>query len=398
MTLIFSQLTGQIEAMGKTLAQRYQERERLAQQARGDIARWRVVTAEMREKIQRARHVDSTWRGAEPLGNYLDERHAPAQPWQPATVVATDGSQIYPDPAGIAIYYLINVGGIILQSGSGATPDILSRSEVHYTEDELYDSSGSMVETAEVSAQREEAEIRFLAELVETERRQSGNEFSTPIIALTDGPLLLWAPQKGSSKISRETQQRVVSFTKELLRLQSARALPAGYIDRPRSASVLRTLHVIQLPMTNLTTDRIRANRYGHLADREIFSFLGPNERSGLWRNASPLNDAYAKSGQDIHFFYLNVAPPDSSRPNIVRVEVPAWLAENAAQLDCLQQTVYHDAQETPGYPYVLIRAHEIAIVTHEEQRTFEEMLSREMMQHDVYLSPSTKAALKATI
>ena len=102
--------------------------------------------------------------------------------------------------------------------------------------------------------------------------------------------------------------------------------------------------------------------------------------------------------GQEIYFFYLNVAPPGRARPNVVRVEVPAWLAMDSDRLDGLQQSIYHDAQETPGYPYVLIRAHEIAIVTREEQRTFEEMLSREMMQHDVYLSPSTKAALKATI
>jgi hypothetical protein len=53
---------------------------------------------------------DASWRGAEPLGERLDERHTPGVPPEPAILIAADGSQIYPDRHGIALYYLLNVG------------------------------------------------------------------------------------------------------------------------------------------------------------------------------------------------------------------------------------------------------------------------------------------------
>ena len=396
MTLIFSQLSGQLNTMSQTIAKRRHRQAWLAGQARHALSQFARVTAEMRAKIAQACQADSTWRGAEPVGDRLDECHRPSLPWQPTTLVAADGSQSYPDPAGIALYYLLNVGGIIMRSGSGDTPEIRSQATVYFRDSDLYSETGSLVEMAAISALREQAEIRFLADLVAEIRITDGGDLAVPLAALTDGPLLLWAPQKGSSRISRETEQRIKAFAGELQRLQKARAWPAGYIDRPRSASVLRTLHVVQLSSDQLTAENIRANRYRHLTDREIFTFLQPNERSALFRSVSPLNQAYARLGQEIHFFYLNVASTGSETPYVVRVEVPAWLSGDPAQLDRLQQAIYHSAQEARRYPYVLIRAHEIALVTRPEQAAFEELLAREMMQQGIFLEPSTKGALKA--
>src|SRR3990172_2187779 len=51
---------------------------------------------------------------------------------------AADGSQVYPDRHAAAFFYMVNVGSIDLLQGSGRPPQIATRSNLHFHEDDLH--------------------------------------------------------------------------------------------------------------------------------------------------------------------------------------------------------------------------------------------------------------------
>jgi len=91
-----------------------------------------------------------------------------------------------------------------------------------------------------------------------------------------------------------------------------------------------------------------------------------------------------------LHFFYLNVSKNETI-PNLARVEVPAWVATNNQALDTLHATIVRQARITGGYPYVLARAHELAIISTEEREAVEMMLAIEMRRQGFSPSLSPK-------
>ena len=67
-------------------------------------------------------------------------------------------------------------------------------------------------------------------------------------------------------------------------------------------------------------------------------------------------------------------------------MEVPAWVAENAELLDALHGTLVAQSgmMGSLAYPYVLHRAHEIAVVTREEREQVTQMLLAELQSAGV--------------
>ena len=202
MALELNKLTDQVAAMGQAMAGRHADQVKLVRAAKIALDANAQVTDELRAKIHQAHTVDASWRGAEPLGDYLDERHTPKVPHQPATLIAADGSQIYPDRHGIALYYLLNTGAIVLRQGSSQAPDVTSQPEVFYTDADLYDETGRVHDAEYINSQRELREIEALARLAETERELLGGDISRLIVTLLDGPMLLWTPQRTSDRES----------------------------------------------------------------------------------------------------------------------------------------------------------------------------------------------------
>jgi hypothetical protein len=107
-----------------------------------------------------------------------------------------------------------------------------------------------------------------------------------------------------------------------------------------------------------------------------LFSHLTHGQRSAVFINASPANqDQYLKRGHAIHFFYLR------SGETMLRVEIPEWVALDRTRLDFVHAAILSQGALTGGFPYVLIRAHEIAVVTHAERRDFESTLQSALIR-----------------
>jgi NurA domain len=385
--LELNKLTGQVAAMGQAMAARAQDHNLRAERARTLLRTHAAVTDELRAKIKQASQSDEWRRGASPLGDSLNERRRPTVAHRPATLIAVDGSQIYPDRHGIALYYLLNTGSIVLRQGSGQAPTVTSVPEVFYGDDDLYDELGRLRDPDYINGRRDRREIETLADLAEAERAVLGGDLSRPLVTLSDGPLLLWTPKPVSD---RETAREIHYFVEQLDRLRRTRAVPIGYIDRPSSAYVLRILELIGLPIEQINRESLRRGEFLYLTDQTLFEDLEPNERTGLFVAASEISAAYERAGHRIVFFYLNVARPEDRQPIIARVEVPEWAA-NTEVLDLAQQAVYEDCKVT-GFPYVLARAHELAVVGGSEQADLKGMITQHMLRSGLRPMISTKA------
>lgn len=391
MALELNKLTDQVEAMGRALARRQREENARIAEARRLLQEYGDVTGELLDKIAVARARDAWRRGAVPLAGRLDLRLMPMHPARPATLIAADGSQVYPDRHGLAPYFLVNTGSIILRQGSGEAPSVSSTPEIFFETGDLYDEAGQMHDVEYVNAQRDRREIETLADLAEQERARSAPQ--RPIITLTDGPLRPWTSQTDAREARRQAQH----FRRQLRRLRAARAIPVGYVDRPDSGYVLRILELIGLPAEQITRVALREGPFRYLTDRALFADLLPGQRTALFalEEETELAEEPVNDEEQIVFCYLNVArEAGESNANIVRLELPAWAGQDPEALDCVHQAIYEDCRLT-GYPYVLARAHELAVVGAAERADLERMVGQFMLRHGLLPQLSTKADLK---
>jgi len=393
--LELNKLMDQVSAMSQEIARRQTQYQELVAKARQALRTFDQVDEALRAKLVRAQEVDPTWRGAQPCGDHLDARFIPPAAEEDASLIGVDGSQIYPNRHGPALYYLINTGVIVLRQGSGEAPLITIRPQLFYAENDLYDDNLNLLNSQAVNSRRESEEMNELAHWAEQERKHWGGDIERLILALTDGPLLIWISEEEKTASGKKAaQERVQTYLQQLQTIQHSRALPIGYVARPRSANVLRLLHVAQMPEAEISKAAIRNSRYRALTDATLFYDLQPNQRTALFSSAAQVNKTFANAGQEICFFYLNVAS-DANTPRIARVDIPRWAAEQPGMLDRVHRAIVRDCNGS-GYPYTLIRAHELALVTYQERREFETMLGVAYMRlTGESLSSSIKEELK---
>jgi hypothetical protein len=386
-------LMDEVETMSREMAGRQQELGARAAEARQKLVEFAVVDDALLDKIDRAAKEDLSWRGAFPVGPRLDERHRPEAPPVDASLIGVDGSQIYPDRHGLAIYYLVNTGAIVLRQGSGEAPATSTRPSVFYRHEDIYDDDQELVDNRVVNAARETAEMKEMVRQAREERAYWGGDLDRLVVALSDGPLLIWL---GEKEMDAAVRQRIRDYIDDLQALETAGVAPIGYVDRSHLASVLRMLDVAQLELREIRKERLRNHRYQGLTDRLLFDFLAPNERSAIFSSTAKVNrDDLNAADQEIHFFYLNVArKPGPDEARIVRIDAPNWLTARPDWLDQVQQAIYRDCEGTE-YPYVLARAHELALVSFGERQDFEHMLSIAMMRNGMLPESSQKAFLK---
>ncbi len=395
MTLELNRLTGQVDAMGASIVSRQSELTEKLARAQERLRTEGAVTPELLKKIARAQDEDAWRRGAVPLGDRLDETTLVSLDVPQAVIIATDGSQIFPDRDAAALYYVINIGSIVFRVGSNQAPAVLSVPAICYKEEELYNSDGQLRSDEEIGAERGRQELKALADLVEAERVALGGDLSVPIIALTDGPLLPWlgADKENEQKLNEE----MGFFVAQMKRLEAARAIPVGYTDRPRSAYVLRILELIATEIDAINRERLRKGPFVSLTDRQLFAGLRPNERSALFTASSVTNDRYERcsGGDRIAFFYANMARPGrNEEPAIARFEAPGWVAKVPEKLNIAQAVIAANCAPLP-YPYVLARAHELAVVTEEEKASLNDFLAQIMWRNGLVPAISAKAQMK---
>lgn len=367
MTLELNKVAPQIDDMGRVLAERAGRVRRAVPAARSLLD----LFAADGERLRAVAESDAgqRLRCASPLDERLDlARPAPAMPEQ-MTLIAADGSQIYPDRHGLAFYFAINVGSIVFRHGSGAPPAQATRPQLYYADEQVYP-GGEPVSGDLVGARRGLAEMRALGELAQAEPTDG-----PPRLALTDGPLLLWLQR--AQVPSKEQDQILADYLDALDRLRGAVTPAAGLVSRPFSAEVVALLYLAQLePEQSGDVAGLHDTPFRGLTDRALFGLLEPGERSALFVRGTAANREFRARGHQICFFYLHTGT------EVARVEVPEWVAARPEMLDRVHAAVYDQGRLNNGYPYILTRADELAVIAGEEREVLETMIVQAMARH----------------
>jgi hypothetical protein len=331
-----------------------------------------------------------------------------ARPERPAqlTVIAADGSQIFPDRHEIANCFLINVGYVVLHYGSGERPIMSSEPSLFYEEDDMYHEwagKRSPVTREIVGVKRNAMELDKVVALA-TQAKEEGRT----VVGLTDGTLILWMLEGKPYDFRRETLQMTLTGLEQLREL---RVPIAGYISDPGSADVVNGLRVGLCPEQPPDCDRcpwkaaeaqallnldgeaqkpaqIPCEPIAGVTDDMLYARkLTKGERSGVFRSSSKILEDYGP--HRICFFYVHTGW------EIGRVEIPEWVADDGELLDLVHTTIIDQAEKGRGYPVVLSESHERAVVRGADRDIFFKFLKDSFVKNNVKAENSLKQLKK---
>jgi len=379
MSLDLAKTALQIDGMADELRMRQDDRRRRLGHA---LEAARALDVEVQEEKRRRSESTLAW----PVPKVLDSpaaRYSPPPLPEDFSVVATDGSHIDVDRHMPARCFLINIGTSVLTYGSEAGARLFNRPRLYASEQELVledyaaPSRRQNIEGAVLGAKRTVEEIQALVEAL---RALSPD---IPAVALMDGSLIMLGlvGQGYQDFIRRQlVENGFVKALDELREIARDRPLAvASYISLPGSSEVVNALRLVVCPYEtadcgNYCGSLVPGNRpcddtaHG-LLDRELWSeTLEPGERSGVFASSSQMV-ANHYGGNDIHFFYVHAGE------EIGRVEVPSWVANDEMLLGLTHSMVVDQCRRGPGYPVALMEAHEQAVVTGSDRRSFAQLV-----------------------
>ncbi len=300
---------------------------------------------------------------------------APERP-SPITVVATDGSQIYPDRHVEPPFFLLNVSRVAFQYGTTEDAFLDSTPSLHFREQlsARFDAPLDTIPGELVSALRDELELSQLLDVATMARMPD-----RPLVALADGTLIRWMI-RGMDNEALENEL-IARYTEHLEGFRDEGLALASYVSMPASTEVVNLLRFVggdlDAAPPSVPIDAADTPRLDGLLDRHVLAaVLEPGERSAVFGSASHIQGEYP-TGTDIAFFYLRV--PGPSGGELSRVEVPRWVADDAPSLDRVHATVLRECQKGEGYPLALSEAHERAVVRASEREAFFRLMERRL-------------------
>ncbi|MCX6070440.1 MAG: DNA double-strand break repair nuclease NurA [Chloroflexi bacterium] len=383
MGLNLPQILGQLEKMSAALAEQQAALRRLLPAARKAFEHAASLTFE--ELDAQVKRAGDRYRGARPTEEPLLAVFEPPPLDAGLVVAGADGSQIYPDRHAPALYFAVQVGGLAMEIGSGLPPQVRTQSQLYYQQEDLHDQQGYPIGNAMVNGRRDAQEMKALADW-------AGTYAGRPLVALLDNGLLLWFALQVREQNQKDVDLILQAYLGNLDRLRDSGGCVAGFIDRPRSADVLALAHLATLPPSGVSDEALRVNPFRALTDRALFEeLLQPGQRSACFIDSSPLNEDFRKKHHEVLFFYLKT----DSRGTIARVEVPAWVAKDTALLGCVHAAILDQCRSTGGFPYVLVRAHELAVITNEDRQQLEGLIQQRLLESGLGARPSQKATTK---
>jgi len=382
MPLDLLNVSSQVRRMGDFLVSRKGDEER-----RLRLAAEMLRELDWRDLAQRAELVSE--RVAVPTAP-LDERiPAPARA-ATYTALATDGSEIDPDRhGGTGDFFVINVGRVRIPYGQ---PDrdvqLKSATRIGYTDDDLFivDASDPRrqvpMRDRHLDALRTVEELRALAELAETEHDQHGD---VPIVALVDGTLLFSVLEERPRDFLRA--RFYTDYVDQLDRLRGADVAVAAYTSRTRGVDLVNLLRAV-CGASPAACDRCGGGPACALRGLTDAQLLGPGlgqwARSPLFRVRSNVHDPYYGAHR-VYFCLLQTGG------EIARIELPEWVVQTPGQLALVHAVLVDQCAKGLGYPAVLARADDRAVVSPTDRQVLDTLVRQELARRGFRVRPSAK-------
>ena len=313
-------------------------------------------------------------------------------------LLASDGSQIMPDRHRPVLFALIQIACACVAYGCNGShsPELEAALEFAgekdtrlLSEDELFRPDlDDIMSAGEIAAERDLREIEVLAE-----RCEAFDRAGVQAVALADGALVPFSLLNDMRL--RPDDRRLARFKAALGRLKQSKAIVAGYIARPSSNAIVRACALAGVPAHEVAGGLRRGEYRPHLVvDRHLLETVIPRyHRSACFTPNWTINAAeyLGRDGHTMRAIYLNVGP---DKPEIARVEMPAWCAD-IASLDILTGILARHCRMGCGYPLCLKAAHEEAVLTRQDQREIESRLQLELQRTGMISTPSPKQESK---
>lgn len=280
----------------------------------------------------------------------------------PYSVLAVDGSQVYPDRHQGTPCYLINIGSVLLQYGktTGSLVIFDSRPTV-FTGNNPEDDAGNGQEL--VNCRRQEFELQVgLAKSLEFTSKNP----DVPFAFLFDGSLVFWHLE---SKEQNLKDMFLNTYLKLLDALYQSSIICGGYISLPKSKELVNLIRLELCGFQIEGCDKLEA--VNHLVDGSIAHFfLTEQTRSIVFKSNAKIGASYPEHLVP-HFFYMDVGS------EIVRIEVPAWIALDEKRVDLLASIIFDQTKKGRGYPVALAEAHEQAVVKGPDRDFFYHLITK---------------------
>src|SRR5438105_4815087 len=399
MPLDLLDLSTQVRQMGELVAHRRADEVRRLDLLESMLAEYRDRWEELADLAETVQE-----RVAVPTGP-LDERVPPQARPASYTAMATDGAEIDPDRhGGSGDFYLINVGKVRIPYGQPQRDvELRSVSTLGYTDEDLFISDPRdprrqvPMRDRHLDALRTVEELRALADLAEAEslahvadtRAATHTSDRPPAVALVDGTLLFSVLEERPRDFLRN--RFYTEFVHQLERLRRARVPVAAYASRSRGIDLIHLFRAVcgSTPLVCDVCSGAHACALRGLTDAHLIGrWLDRWERTGLFRVRSNVHDPYYGAHR-VYFFLL------ATGDEIARVEVPEWVARNRQMLDTVHAVLVDQCLKGFGYPAVLARADDRAVISLSDRTVLDTLVQQELARRGVVARPSAKLARK---
>jgi len=369
-----------------------------AARRQGAVDAWHVAAADPEPWRQRALDAKTTWLIAD-LYEPPDKPGPVAAAPDSYTVVAADGSQIFPDRHGPADGYLINLGQVVLSYGEEPSARLQSEPHLIFDEADLYHGEAGDRRAAraeDVGIHRAVMELEALLSL-------AAEIPDRPLVAMGDGTLIPWA------MLGDDDPWRLAMLSRYAAALSGFRELGVpvmGYTARSGASEVvalLRTALCDQRTVACRNCPHLQAlgpsprlhdlvllpcGEPIGLCDADLFGHLVQGgQRSPLFASRSRAWEPLGSDG--LVFCYLPVGG------EVARIELPGWVAADEALRDLTIAVAADQAVKGQGYPVALSESHEQAVVRGPDRAAFGQLLEQALVKAGLPVRASSKSRAK---
>ena len=190
----------------------------------------------------------------------------------------------------------------------------------------------------------------------------------------------------------REQDQQFLATYLAILEGFYQKGIPyAGYVSYPSSKDLINVLKLYAVGFQDSLLDTIPAS-LGGLTDIDIVQWYVPEGyRSQLFESKAALCYMYPAHLKP-YFCYINVGK------EIVRIELPAWIALQEDKMDQICGILYDQALKGRGYPVGLFEAHEQAVIKQQDRQYFYHALAMMSTQSSGKYAFSQKSLKKRSV
>ncbi len=305
------------------------------------------------------------------------------------SVLAVDGSQVYPDRhiSGINCF-LINTGQALLEYEQPSAAKLQSDPYI-LTSESIIPGMQDHFSPDLIDLKREEMELETAFKNA-SHLNKRYKEQNTPFVVLVDGSLIFWQLEGKHPEIKKYFLSQ---YLKQLNNFYENNIPMAGYISMPKSKELVNLVKIGLCRFERADCIKCHSEHtvfpckaVDHVLDTQLKSeFLSTNHRSTIFYSNSKITELYPDHLKPC-FIYLNVGK------EIIRLEFPLWIMQKQEHINLICKIAIDQAKKGQGYPVVLSEAHEQAVIKGPDKDLFLQLIYKKsiIQKQRIMLSPKS--------